>query len=124
MHIMKVASIDTKRLIAATVAGHFLFISLLSYGPDWSFELEPYVMATTIEGDAGFGRVTGAPVDMGMDDILESLESAAMVHFEAHHQSGWGLCSGLWIYGFGLRCFQPPGRCGGCQGCRCRQATV
>ncbi|MEY8213010.1 MAG: hypothetical protein RPR97_00865, partial [Colwellia sp.] len=48
-------------------------------------------MASTIEGDAGIGRVTGADVDVNFDTILENLEFGAMLHFEAHHESGWGL---------------------------------
>lgn len=56
----------------------------------WTFELEPYIMATSISGDASVGRVTGVEVDVDMSDILEKLEMAAMLHFEAHSSSGWG----------------------------------
>ena len=64
---------------------------------NWSFELEPYLMATSIEGDASIGRVTGVDVDVEFSDILETLNLAAMIHFEAHHQNGWG----VWLdYGF------------------------
>ena len=63
----------------------------------WSFELEPYLMATSIEGTASVGRVTGVDVDVEFSDILETLNLAAMLHFEAHHKSGWG----IWLdYGF------------------------
>lgn len=63
----------------------------------WSFELEPYLMITNIEGDTSMGRVTGVPVSVDFGDILENLDMAFMGHFEAHHQSGWG----LWLdYGF------------------------
>ena len=62
----------------------------LSYAQGWSYSFEPYVMATSIEGDAGVGRVDGVVVDVDMDDILENLETAAMIHFEGHHESGWG----------------------------------
>lgn len=64
---------------------------------DWSFSIEPYVMATNIEGDAGLGRVTGAPVDMDFSTILENLDMAAMLHFEAHGGNGWGF---IVDYGF------------------------
>ena len=59
----------------------------------WSFELEPYLMVTSITGDSSLGRVTGAEVNINFDDILEVLKVGAMGHFEAHHQSGWG----IWI---------------------------
>jgi len=58
---------------------------------EWSYQLEPYAMITSIKGDASIGRVTGADVDVNFDTILDNLESAAMVHFEAHHDSGWGM---------------------------------
>lgn len=63
----------------------------------WTFDLEPYLMATSIEGTASVGRVTGVEVDVDFSDILETLNLAAMIHFEAHHESGWG----IWFdYGF------------------------
>ena len=63
----------------------------------WSFELEPYLMITNIEGDTSLGRVVGTPVDVDFGTILDNLDMAFMGHFEAHHQSGWG----FWIdYGF------------------------
>ncbi len=64
---------------------------------NWSFDLEPYLMATSIAGTASVGRVTGVDVDVEFSDILETLNMAAMLHFEAHHKSGWG----IWLdYGF------------------------
>ncbi len=64
---------------------------------NWSFDLEPYLMATNIEGSASVGRATGVDVDIEFSDILETLNMAAMIHFEAHHKSGWG----VWLdYGF------------------------
>ena len=62
-----------------------------SYAKDWSYEIEPYALFASIEGDASVGWVTGAAVDVGYDQILENLELAAMLHFEAHHKKGWGL---------------------------------
>lgn len=64
---------------------------------DWSFELEPYLMGTSIAGDANIGRITGAPIDVDFKTILDNLDMAAMLHFEAHHKSGWGLAMD---YGF------------------------
>jgi len=63
----------------------------------WSFELEPYLMVTNIGGTANlvFDQATELDVDFGT--ILDNLDAAAMVHAEAHHQSGWG----FWVdYGF------------------------
>lgn len=63
----------------------------------WSFEFEPYLMVTNIDGDAKFGRLPTSELNVDFGTILENLDMAAMARFEAHHQSGWG----LWIdYGF------------------------
>ena len=74
--------------------GIFATFLLILVGPvqakDWSFEIEPYLMATSISGDASVGRATGIAVDVDMSDILEKLELAGMLHFEAHSSNGWG----------------------------------
>ena len=57
----------------------------------WSYQFEPYVLASSIEGDTSIGRATGVDVDVDMSDILEVLEMAFMGHFEAHHSNGWGV---------------------------------
>lgn len=69
----------------------FLMLSFPTHADNWSFQLEPYLMAINIEGDASMGRVSGVPVDIDYKDILEHLDMAAMLHFEALHKSGWGL---------------------------------
>lgn len=48
-------------------------------------------MITSIKGEASIGRFNGMDVDVNFDDIMNNLESSAMLHFEAHHQSGWGI---------------------------------
>jgi hypothetical protein len=58
---------------------------------EWRYQFEPYAMITSIKGDAGVGQITGADVDVDFGTILDNLESAAMIHFEAHHDSGWGM---------------------------------
>jgi len=64
---------------------------------DWSLELEPYMLMAGMDGDASLGRATGLNVDVDFSQILETLQMATMVHFEAHHSSGFG----IWIdYGF------------------------
>lgn len=68
-----------------------VFISTKTLADEWKYQLEPYVMITSIKGEASIGRITGAEVDVDFDTILDNLESAAMLHFEAHHVSGWGL---------------------------------
>jgi hypothetical protein len=82
---------EMKRCLLSVVTIGCLFPCLPSYGEDWSYQIEPYGQFTSIDGDTGIGRVDGAPVDVGFDDILENLELAGMIHFEALHQSGWGI---------------------------------
>lgn len=62
-----------------------------AWASEFKFELEPYLMLSSIDGDTGVGRVTGTDVDVDFDDILETLELGGMVHFEAHHRNGWGV---------------------------------
>jgi len=56
----------------------------------WDFEVELYLLGTTIEGDAGVGRARQRSIEVDFDTILENLELAGMIHFEAIHDSGWG----------------------------------
>ena len=81
-------------LLAVVSTG--MYCSTIS-ADEWTFHLEPYLMVTSIEGSASIGRVTGADVDIDFDTILDNLESAAMVHFEGHHVSGWGV---VFDYGY------------------------
>ncbi|MFL2546373.1 MAG: hypothetical protein ACJ0SL_03305 [Candidatus Rariloculaceae bacterium] len=55
------------------------------------------MLGASIEGDTSIGRATGVPVDVDFSDILDVLEVALMVHFEAQHESGWGI---VLDYGF------------------------
>ncbi|MEA3468902.1 MAG: hypothetical protein U9R57_11890, partial [Thermodesulfobacteriota bacterium] len=64
---------------------------------NWRFAVEPYLLATNIDGDASIGRVSGAAVDVSFSDILGHLEAAFMISGEVYHSSGWGL---LVDYGF------------------------
>ena len=88
--------------------GVFLVLSVLSLfvgaetsnastDKTWNFSIEPYLMFTNIDGDAGVGRVTGAEINVDFDDILENLDAGFMVVMEAHHASGWGI---ILDYGF------------------------
>ncbi len=65
--------------------------SVEAQASEWDFQLEPYLMTSSIKGDAGVGKLPQSDVDVGFDAIWENLESAAMLHFEAHHESGWGM---------------------------------
>jgi hypothetical protein len=57
----------------------------------WAFEIEPYIFATSIDGDTSVGRANGLPVEISTSDILETLNSALMLHFEGFDKSnGWG----------------------------------
>ena len=64
---------------------------------NWDFTIKPYLIATSIEGNAGMGRVVGIPVDVDFSTILENLSMAAMINFEAQHKNGWGF---ILDYGF------------------------
>jgi hypothetical protein len=86
-----------KILLAGLTIGSLLSAPAKVIANGWSYEFEPYVLATSIKGDAGIGRVTGVEVDVDLSDILETLEMAFMGHFEAHHDSGWGMA---FDYGF------------------------
>lgn len=67
------------------------------FAKEWNYQLEPYLMVTSIKGDATIGRTNDADVDVDFGTILDNLDAAAMVHFEAHHNSGWGV---VLDYGF------------------------
>ena len=58
----------------------------------WNFELSPYLAMSSISGDSGV-VTAAAPLDLPFDDILDALEFGTAGHFEAHHNSSWG----LWI---------------------------
>jgi hypothetical protein len=62
-----------------------------THADDWSFSIEPYLLAASIEGDSGMGRVNGIPIDLDFSDILKKLDIGAMLHFEAHSANGWGI---------------------------------
>ena len=57
----------------------------------WEFVLEPYLLATSIEGETSLGRISGVPVDVSFSDILDNLDMAGMLNFEAQHKNGWGI---------------------------------
>ena len=63
---------------------------------DWDYSFELYGMGSSISGNTSIGRVEGAPVDVSFGDILENLDMAAMVHFEAFN-GDWGM---ILDYGF------------------------
>jgi hypothetical protein len=63
----------------------------------WNYQFEPYLMVTSIKGDATIGRTDQTNVDVDFDTILDNLDAAVMFHFEAHHNSGWGV---MFDYGF------------------------
>lgn len=78
----------TCKLFSALLISLFIFSA---HADDWIFELEPYVMATKIVGDASIGRASGAKIDVNFETVFNNLDMAGMLHFEAHHKSGWGL---------------------------------
>ena len=82
-------------LISIISTGQLLPVK--SYAETWSYEIELYGLFASIEGDASVGRAIGADVDVDFGDILDNLELGAMLHFEAHHENGWGV---TFDYGF------------------------
>jgi hypothetical protein len=58
---------------------------------NWDFVVEPYLVATSIEGDAAIGRVGDIDVDVDFNTILDDLDIGGMIHAEAIHNSGWGV---------------------------------
>jgi hypothetical protein len=88
------------KLLATTIA------CLLSYqtsAKEWAFQVEPYLMGTSIAGDASIGRASDTPVDVDFKTILDNLDMAAMIHFEALHQSGWGLAMDYGFMDLGMK---------------------
>ncbi len=64
---------------------------------DWAYTIEPYGLFSSIEGDASIGRVTGVSVSVDFGNILDNLDLAGMVHFEAIKGDRWGV---ILDYGF------------------------
>ncbi|WNC74146.1 hypothetical protein RGQ13_09190 [Thalassotalea psychrophila] len=85
--------LNTKALSLAALTS----ISTTVQADDWDFQIEPYIMATTIDGDATVNRAPNTELSVNFDTILNNLESGAMLHFEAHHTSGWGM---VFDYGY------------------------
>lgn len=83
--------LQTLKQASIALSMGLLFTSTQTFADDWSFQLEPYALATTIEGDAGIGVIDAPDIEVDFDTILDNLEMAGMLHFEAHHTSGWGL---------------------------------
>ena len=80
-----------KILLSALAAGTLALAANAANADAWSFQIEPYLLGVTIDGDAGIGRVTGVDVDVDTGDVLDNLDLAFMGRFEARHESGWGM---------------------------------
>ncbi|MCZ6832920.1 MAG: hypothetical protein O7F11_04160 [Acidobacteria bacterium] len=63
----------------------------------WAFAIELYMLASSIDGDASLGRVTGVDIAVDFGDILDTLDVGAMIHFEAINHNKWGI---VLDYGF------------------------
>ena len=89
-----------------TVLSTALFSSLLFAGGDvspvvvepvveevssWEFEFSPYLAMSSISGDSAVILEQSNAVELGFDDILDALEFGVAGHFEALHNSGWGV---------------------------------
>ncbi len=85
------SEMTNKILLSALAAGTLALAANPANADAWSYQIEPYLLGVTIDGDAGIGRVTGVDVDVNTSDILDNLDLVGMVHFEARHESGWGV---------------------------------
>ena len=104
-----------------TLAAVLLIATTPAQAENWTFSIEPYLLAANIEGDAGMGRVNGVPVDVPFSQILETLDIGAMIHFEAHSANGWGF---ILDYGFMDLSDDIFGERGGIVDARVRQGTL
>ncbi len=84
------SKMTNKILLSVLAVGTLALLANPANADKWSFELEPYLLGVSIDGDAGVGRLTGVDVDVSTSDILDNLDMAFMVHFEARHENGWG----------------------------------
>jgi hypothetical protein len=85
------------RFFIAVLASAIGAILTPAQADEWRYELKPYLLLSSIDGDASVGRLEGADVAVDFDTILENLELGGMVHFEALKSDG--LILGL-DYGF------------------------
>jgi len=120
--MMKMFEVLVTRLVLATV---MIFAAVdkggATEGDNWQFTIEPYLMATSIEGDTSIGRATGVGVDMDFSDILKNLEAAFMINAAAYHKSGWGI---LVDYGFMKLGADTSGPVGGVVNAEVRQGVL
>ena len=86
IHIMKIFA----KICLVLVSTAFLSLPTVQAAGEWEWSVEPYFMATNIDGDIGVGRVLEGPIRIDTSDILETLELGGMLHLEALHSSGWG----------------------------------
>ena len=84
----------------------------------WQWSIEPYVMASNIDGTVGVGRVAGVDVNVDTKTILENLRMAFMLHAEGVHESNWGV---MLDYGFMKLGSDIAGPLGGITSARVRQ---
>ncbi len=94
-----------KLLIGSTLLSSFLFagghvaplvqdvapILIVEETSAWELEFSPYLAMSSISGDSAVVLAKDNPLDVGFDDILDALEFGVAGHFEAMHNSGWGL---------------------------------
>jgi len=57
----------------------------------WAFEFSPYLAMSSMSGSSKVITTLSTPVELDFDQILDALEFGVAGHFEAYHDSGWGL---------------------------------
>ena len=86
-----ISEMTNKILLSALAAGTLALAANPANADAWSFQIEPYMLGVTIDGDAGIGRVTGVDVGVDFGDVLDNLDLGGFLHFEARHESSWGV---------------------------------
>lgn len=61
-----------------------------SSAPGWQFEIQPYLWAPGLHGDASINNAPKANIDMSPKDVIQKLDFALMGMFEARN-GRWGL---------------------------------
>jgi hypothetical protein len=82
--------ISTRSFFMSIILSVFISQSVKAEDDQWTIYIEPYAQATTIEGSTAVGRADEADIVVDFDQILENLDSGAMLNVKAIHSSGWG----------------------------------
>jgi hypothetical protein len=72
-----------------------LLLPSTSFAADkWEFAIVPYALFPFIKGDTTTGVAEDTDIDIGPDDIFDTLELGGMIYLEAFHENGFGASLG------------------------------